>query len=120
MKKIIYWTSTLIVASMMLYTGYLYLTDEGMEGAFVRLGFPGYFRIELAIAKIVGAIVLLIPVLPASIRQFAYFGFALTFISACIAHLSIGDGIQTTFKPLMFLGLLVVSYFFREDGKWSY
>ena len=51
-----------------------------MKGAFVRLGFPDYFRIELGIAKIVGSIVLLVPVLPKSIRQFAYFGFALTFI----------------------------------------
>jgi hypothetical protein len=101
----------------MLYTGYLYLTDEGMEGAFERLGFPGYFRIELGIAKILGALVLIIPVIPKDIRQFAYFGFALTFISACIAHLSIGDGVQALYRPLMFLALLLVSYFLRKEAS---
>lgn len=112
----LYWTCTLIIAGMMIYTGYLYLTDEGMKGAFVRLGFPGYFRVELAIAKIIGSIVLLVPFLPAAIRQFAYFGFALTFISACIAHLSMGDGFQAIHRPLAFLSLLAISYFFREEA----
>lgn len=110
MKTIIFWMATLVVAGMMVYTGYLYLTDEGMKGAFGRLGFPGYFRIELGIAKIVGAVVLLIPPLPNLIRQFAYFGFALTFVSACIAHLSIGDGFQALIRPLFFLGMLGISY----------
>lgn len=100
---------------MMLYTGYLYLTDEGMKGAFERLGFPGYFRIELGMAKIVGSLVLLIPLIPATIRQFAYFGFALTFMSACIAHLSVGDGLEAIYRPLAFLCLLAISYYLRPE-----
>lgn len=115
-KKILYWTCTLLVGGMMFYTGYLYLTNEGMKGAFERLGFPGYFRVELGIAKMVGSVVLLIPLLPMTIRQVAYFGFALTFISACIAHLSIGDGIEAIYRPLAFLCLLSISYYFRKDA----
>lgn len=114
-KKILYWTCTLLVGGMMLSTGYLYLSDEGMKGAFERLGFPGYFRIELGIAKIVGSIVLVIPMLPMILRQMAYFGFALTFISACIAHLSIGDGLEAIYRPLAFLCLLAISYYFRKE-----
>ena len=113
-KMIIFWLATFVVAGMMLYTGYLYLTDDGMKGAFERLGFPDYFRIELGIAKIVGAVVLLIPLLHNTVRQFAYFGFALTFVSACIAHLSIGDGFQALIRPLFFLGMLGISYYFRN------
>ena len=116
MKTIIFWMATLLVAGMMVHTGYLYLTDEGMKGAFERLGFPGYFRIELGIAKIVGSLVLLIPVLPNIIRQFAYFGFALTFGPACVAHLSIGDGFQALIRPLFFLGMLGVSFYFRNEA----
>lgn len=115
-KKILYWTCTLLVGGMMFYTGYLYLTNEGMKGAFERLGFPGYFRVELGIAKMVGSVVLLIPLLPMTIRQVAYFGFALTFISACIAHLSIGDGFEAIYRPLAFLCLLAISYSFRKEA----
>ena len=88
-----------------------------MKGAFERLGFPGYFRVELGIAKMVGSIVLIIPFLPMTIRKIAYFGFALTFISACIAHLSIGDGIEAIYRPLAFLCLLAISYYFRKENS---
>lgn len=114
MKKntIIYWAATLIIAAMMLFSAYAYLTSDQMKGAFVHLGFPGYFRVELAIAKIIGAMVLLVPGIPKIVKQFAYFGFALTFVSAFIAHTASGDPIGVAMMPLLFLAVLAVSYFF--------
>ena len=56
-----------------------------------HLGFPAYFRVELSWAKVLGVIALLAPV-PARIREWAYAGFAITLLSALIAHLSMGDG----------------------------
>src|SRR5258708_34238734 len=105
MKKnmIIYWTSTAIVAGMMLFSGFSYLTNEEMKGAFVHLGFPSYLRVELATAKIVGALALIIPAIPFTIKQFAYFGFALTFVSAFLAHVSVGDSANYAVMPLIFL-----------------
>lgn len=111
-NKIIYWITTGIVAVMMLYSAYAYLTSEGMKAAFVHLGFPDYFRVELAIAKIIGALVLLVPGIPKIVKQFAYFGFALTFVSAFIAHTASGDPMSVAIMPLLFLGVLTVSYFF--------
>jgi len=83
-----------------------------MKAAFVHLGFPGYFRVELAVAKIIGALVLLVPGIPKIVKQFAYFGFALTFLSAFIAHTASGDPISVAIMPLLFLGILIVSYFY--------
>src|SRR4249920_2521112 len=37
-------------------------------------------------AKILGVLALLIPSIPARIKEFAYFGFGITLISASIAH----------------------------------
>jgi hypothetical protein len=113
-NKIIYWASTGIISAMMLFSAYGYLTSEAMKAAFVHLGFPGYFRIELAIAKIIGAIVLLVPVIPKRIKEFAYLGFALTFISAFIAHISSGDPISVAMMPLIFSGILLASYIYNN------
>ncbi|WP_159471160.1 DoxX family protein [Dyadobacter sp. 3J3] len=110
-NKIIYWASTGIVGTMMLFTAFKYLTNQEMKEAFVHLGFPDYFRIELAIAKIIGAILVLIPAIPNRIKDLAYFGFAMVFISAVIAHSSLGDPIIASIMPLAFLGILSVSYF---------
>lgn len=106
--KIIYWATTAIVSGTMLMSAYMYLTADAIREAFIHLGFPSYFRQELAIAKIIGAIVLLAPV-PARVKEWAYAGFGITFLSAIIAHTSV-DGIQTAVGPMVFLVLLLVSY----------
>jgi DoxX-like family len=112
MKKhsITFWITTGIVSAMMLFAGFSYLTNPAIAEAFNHLGFPSYFRIELGTAKLIGAVVLIIPVIPKLIRQFAYFGFALTFMSAFIAHLSSGDPMSRALMPVIFLALLIVSY----------
>ena len=112
--KIIYWAATGILGAMMLFTAFNYLTNEEMKAAFVHLGFPAYFRIELAIAKIIGVIVLLIPAVPQRIKDWAYAGFAITFISAFIAHTSSGDPLSVAILPLIFLGILIVSFIYNN------
>ena len=113
-NKIIYWTVTGILSTMMLFSAYGYLTSDAMKSAFVHLGFPAYFRVELAIAKIIGAGLLLLPVVPKRIKELAYAGFAVTFISAFIAHTSSGDPISVAIMPLIFLGILVASYIYNN------
>ena len=46
-------------------------------------------------------------------KEFAYFGFGLTLLSASIAHFSVGDASRSVLfviDPLIFFGLLTVSY----------
>jgi uncharacterized membrane protein YphA (DoxX/SURF4 family) len=107
--KITYWTTTVIVALMMTYSAYAYLTQAALLQAFQHLGFPNYFRIELAVAKLIGAVLLLIP-LTARIKEWAYAGFAFTFISAFIAHTASGDPAANRIMPIIFLAILIVSY----------
>ena len=59
--------------------------------AFSHLGYPAYFRVELSWAKLLGVVVLLAPV-PSRLKEWAYAGFAITLVSALIAHLAVGDG----------------------------
>jgi uncharacterized membrane protein YphA (DoxX/SURF4 family) len=107
--KITYWVSTSIVALMMAFAAYSYLTQESVQQGFRHLGFPDYFRVELAIAKLIGAVLLLTPV-AARVKEWAYAGFTITFISAFIAHTAAGDPLFARIMPLIFLGLLAVSY----------
>lgn len=110
--KIIYWTSTGIIIFVMLWSAYNFSFNEKMKGAFVHLGLPAWFRVELTIAKVLGVLALVIPVVPGRVREFAYAGFAITIFSAFIAHLSSGDGFLRSLEPLGFFCVLVVSYFY--------
>jgi len=93
----------------MFYSAYAYLTQDAMVQAFHHLGYPDYFRVELAVAKLLGAIFLLIPG-AARVKEWAYAGFLFTFISAFIAHFASGDPVANRIMPLVFLVLLIVSY----------
>lgn len=114
MKKqnFIYWASTGIFSLMTLFSAYRYLTAPEIEIAFQHLGFPNYFRIELAIAKWLGVLVLLFSHIPKGVKQFAYSGFTINLISASIAHYSKEDPMYSIVTPLVFLGLLIVSYIY--------
>lgn len=106
--KITYWITTGIVALMMTFSAYSYLTKEAMQQGFHHLGFPDYFRVELAIAKFCGVIFLLLPI--PRIKEWAYAGFAITFISAFIAHTVSGDPVAYRMMPVIVLLILMVSY----------
>jgi len=108
--KIIYWITTGIIAFMMTYSAYAYLTDSALEQGFQHLGYPSYFRIELAIAKLIGVVLLLAP-LARSVKEWTYAGFAITFVSAFIAHTASGDPVSARIAPIAFLVVLGVSYY---------
>lgn len=114
--KIIYWISTILVSLMMVFSAYSYLTDETIKQAFQHLGFPDYFRVELAIAKILGAIILLVPI-KGQLKEWAYAGFTFTFISAFIAHTASGDAINNKVAPIVFLSVLALSYWMHQKIK---
>jgi len=107
--KITYWILTAIVALMMYYSAFAYLTAPQMAAAFKHLGYPDYFRIELAIAKLIGATLLLAPV-AARVKEWTYSGFVVVFISAFIAHTCSADPVNYRVMPVIFLALLVGSY----------
>jgi uncharacterized membrane protein YphA (DoxX/SURF4 family) len=107
--KITYWISTVLVALMMINSAVMYFTKPEMKQAFAHLGFPDYFRVELAVLKLIGAVVLLTP-LTTRLKEWAYAGFAIVFVSAFIAHSATGDPVANRAMPLVFLVVLLVSY----------
>ena len=86
-----YWIITALFCVQIAFTAYAQLRLPQVAEAFTHLGFPSYFRVELAWAKLLGIAVLLAPV-PAWLKEWAYAGFAITLGSALIAHVSVGDG----------------------------
>ena len=86
-----FWIATALFCLQIGFTAYAQLSLPQVAQAFAHLGFPDYFRVELAWAKLLGIVLLLAPV-PARLKEWAYAGFAFTLGSALIAHLEVGDG----------------------------
>lgn len=106
---VIYWVSTALFSTAMTFSAYMYITNPHMKEAFSHLGFPSYFRVELAAAKIIGILILLAP--PTSrLKEWAYAGFGITLVSAVVAHISCGDGPAGFVPPLLLGAIYLVSY----------
>ena len=114
-KRRIYWTLNIFISAFMLFTAFYSLS---MKEAFRELGFPDYFRIQLNVMKMIGAIALLFPQTPERYREWVYAGFTIVLISASVAHLCSGDPIYKVFFPLFDLTIytLCVRYL-RKLGK---
>ena len=111
-KAVVYRIVTALFCLEMSFTAYYMLMRlPEVAQAITRLGFPGYFRMELSWARLLGVAVLLAP-RPARLKEWAYAGFAINLASALIAHLSVGDGPEAWGPSAATSVLWGLSYFF--------
>ncbi|WP_093831256.1 DoxX family protein [Spirosoma endophyticum] len=107
---IIYWLTTVMFSLWMLGNAYAYLTSEEARRLCAHFGFPDYFRVELAVAKLIGVPVLVLPWLKGRIKEWAYAGFVITVISGFFAHLASGDSVRDSASALLALVFALISY----------
>ena len=115
LRKIAYWGTTGLVGIATLAAGFSYLSGahEAVEN-FRHVGYPQQLRVLLGIGKLGGALVLLLPRLPA-LKEWAYAGFTFMWIAATVAHYLAADG--KSFMPVALLGMLAVSYVTRSAER---
>lgn len=100
------WTITVLISFFMLFSAYM----SGSRAAdFAHLGFPNYFRIELTAAKILGALLLLLPQTPARVREWIYVSFTIVLLSAALAKYNSGYPLQQVAEPLIVLTIMLSS-----------
>ncbi|SEO10985.1 DoxX-like family protein [Mucilaginibacter gossypiicola] len=109
-KKLIYWATTGLVVAGMLLSVVNYFFNPELKVAYAHIGFPDWFRIELGIAKLCGALALAIPVVRPLIKEWAYFGFFVNFSSAILAHYMVHDPLFNLAAPFIMLVLVIISY----------
>ena len=103
-NRSLYLASTGLLAAVMAFSMVM-MFAAGWQ----HLGFPTYLRSELVVAKLCGLAALLVPGVPARVKEWAYAGFAIVLVSASIAHASSGDGAVHAMEPLGWLCVLLIS-----------
>ena len=109
--KIIYWVFTVLFAGFMLFSGIMnaIITPDSIVLLTDQLGYPHYIIPFLGVAKILGAIAILIPGFP-RLKEWAYAGLFFDLIGATYSNIAIAG-----FKPEM-IGMLM----FFVPGVLSY
>jgi len=111
-----YWGATGLVTIVPLLAAFAYLTasPQAVEN-FRHVGYPQQLRVLLGVAKLAGAVVLLLPRLP-RLKEWAYAGFTFMWIAATLAHYLAGDK-PLFLLPVALIGALAVSYLTRPSSR---
>jgi DoxX-like family len=115
-RTVAYWGATGLVTIVPLLAAVAYLTTspEAVEN-FRHVGYPQQLRVLLGVAKLAGAIVLLLPRLPL-LKEWAYAGFTFMWIAATVAHFLAGDK-PLFLLPVALIAALTVSYVTRASDR---
>lgn len=106
--KIIYWVTTSIIC--LFASSAIFMNSEmAIEGT-KHVGIPRWLGLEISIGQLIGLVLLIVPAVPARLKEWAYVGFGILYISAFVAHVAIGDPINNTVMAIVFFGLLLASY----------
>ena len=106
--KIIYWITTSIIC-LFASTAIFMNSKMAIEGT-THLGIPRWLGLEVSIGQLIGLDLLIVPAVPARLKEWAYVGFGIMYITATIAHIAVGDPFSNTIMAIVFFGLLLVSY----------
>ena len=115
-NRIIFWVSTIIIALMegLMPLATLIFAPEYMTVGTKALFYPDYFAYTLVMCKILGVVALVYPKTPAILREWAYAGLTFNLIFAFISHAYVDQNIGYMAMPLVFLGVLAISYIYSK------
>ena len=105
--KILYWVITGLFSAFMLFTAVPDIVSNPDAIKFMNhLGYPNYFIPFIGVAKLLGAIAILIPGFP-RIKEWAYAGFVFDISGAIYSGIAVGDA-AGKWMPL-FIGLILIA-----------
>jgi hypothetical protein len=114
-QKTIYWIATGIIVVFEGVMPALTGTSEMARAGMAHLGYPEYFALMLASFKVAGVLVLAIPMVPKTLREWAYGCFVVELLFATGSHAAVdGWANGQTYFPLVILAVLLTSYFTRK------
>jgi hypothetical protein len=116
-KVIAYWITTGLLALGMVSGAIMQLMHYkwNVDGI-MHLGYPVYVLNILAPWKIAGVVALLLPGYTL-VKEWAYAGFFFLMTGAVISHLASGDPVTHLISQLIFVVLIVASWYLRPDNR---
>ena len=111
-NKIVFWVTTVFLflfEGLMPLSTLIFAPSQATAGT-VYLDYPAYFAYIIIAFKVFGSILLVIPGLPRTIKEWTYAGFGFNFICASVSHFVVDGFAFVSFFPLIILAIAVISY----------
>lgn len=111
-----YWIVTALFSAFMVFSsiGGIMLLPEAVAMLHEHLGYPLYFIQLISWAKVAGAIAILLPMVPARVKEWAYFGFFIDLMAAIVSFAAVGDPFAQWAPMFLFVAVLVWAYWLHH------
>lgn len=116
LRTFAYWGATALTAFAFLAGGLAdVLRAPAVTAAMSALGYPSYFALILGAWKVLGALAILVPRFP-RLKEWAYAGMFFDLTGAAFSHAATGDAAAKIVVPIVLLGVVAVSWAFRNPS----
>ncbi|HPF90501.1 MAG TPA: DoxX family protein [Flavobacteriales bacterium] len=114
--NIAFWIITALFSAFMIFSsiGGITLHPDAVTMLHEHLGYPLYFIRWISVFKIIGAIAILLPSVPARVKEWAYFGFFIDLFMGMVSFIGVGDPIGGWAPMIIFIGVLIVAYWLHH------
>ena len=111
-----YWIITGLFSAFMIFSSFggITLMPEAVAMLHDKLGYPNYFIQFLSVCKALGSIAILLPMLPARVKEWAYFGFFLDLVTGMYSFIAIGTPASQWAGMVIFIAILIVAYWLHH------
>ena len=114
--NIAYWIITGLFSAFMIFSsiGGITLNEQAVAFLHDHMGYPLYFIQFISVAKVLGAVAILLPMVPQRMKEWAYFGFFVDLTGAIYSFAALGDPVSQWALMFVFVGVLIVAYWLHH------
>ena len=114
--NIAYWIVTGLFSAFMIFSsiGGLVLNEQAVVYLHDHMGYPLYFIQFISVAKMLGAVAILLPMVPATVKEWSYFGFFVDLVCAVYSFIALGDPVAQWAPMFLFIAVLLVAYWLHH------
>ncbi len=115
--NIAYWTVTALFSAFMIFSsiGGITLNEQAVAFMHDHMGYPLYFIRFISVAKVLGAVAILLPMIPQRVKEWAYFGFFVDLTGAIYSFAALGDPISGWALMFVFIAVLILAYWLHHE-----
>ena len=110
--NIAYWIVNALLAVFMIFSSLDNVVTGEQSVAFIhdKMGYPVYFIPWIGVAKILGALAIILPMVPARVKEWAYFGLFMDLVTAIYSFFALGEPVMNVAPMFLFVAVIVAAY----------
>jgi uncharacterized protein YjeT (DUF2065 family) len=116
--RIIFWLATSVIIVVEGIGNVATFNQQYAKEIVYDLGYPEYFRVAMSAFKLTGLVILIVPKIPAWLKEWAYAGFFINTFFAFVSYWAVkGVTADLVFPVFVMMSLLVSHHYHQKNVR---